>query len=95
MNTAKVITLTIGFTGQAFFFLRFFFQWLYTEKHKRSMIPEIFWYFSLLGGIFLLVYAILKKDIVFIVGQSTGTFIYLRNIYYLRREKRQKDLYAD
>jgi lipid-A-disaccharide synthase-like uncharacterized protein len=95
MITAKVVTLTIGFTGQIFFFLRFFFQWLYTEKHKRSMIPEIFWYFSLLGGIFLLIYAILKKDIVFIVGQSTGTFIYLRNIYYLRREKRQKDLYAD
>ena len=95
MISAKTITLAIGFAGQALFFLRFFFQWLYTEKHKRSMIPEIFWYFSLLGGIFLLVYAILKKDIVFIVGQSTGTFIYLRNIYYLRREKRQKDLYAD
>lgn len=88
MQYAKAITLTIGFTGQALFFLRFFFQWLYSERQKKSVIPEIFWYFSLFGGILLLIYAILRGDIVFIVGQSTGSFIYLRNIYFLRRERR-------
>jgi lipid-A-disaccharide synthase-like uncharacterized protein len=86
--SAKTITLAIGFAGQALFFLRFFFQWLHSEREKRSVIPEIFWYFSLGGGLLLLVYAILRQDIVFIVGQSTGTFIYLRNIYFLRRERR-------
>jgi lipid-A-disaccharide synthase-like uncharacterized protein len=88
MISAKVITLTIGFTGQTLFFMRFFFQWLYSERQKKSVIPEVFWYLSLGGGFFLLIYAILRKDIVFIVGQSTGTFIYLRNIYFLRRERR-------
>ena len=93
MISAKVITLIIGFTGQAFFFLRFFFQWLHSERQKKSVIPEIFWYLSLLGGFFLLIYAILRKDIVFIIGQSTGTFIYLRNIYFLRRERRKNRVY--
>src|SRR5512133_1945593 len=89
MLSSKVITLTIGFAGQTLFFLRFFFQWLHSEKQKKSVIPEIFWYLSLFGGLLLLVYAILRQDIVFIVGQSTGTFIYLRNIYFLRRERRK------
>ena len=50
-------------------------------------IPVSFWYFSLFGGILLLVYAILKKDIVFIVGQCTGSVIYLRNPYFIHRQK--------
>jgi lipid-A-disaccharide synthase-like uncharacterized protein len=97
MNYVKILTLTIGFAGQSLFFLRFFFQWMHSEKEKKSVIPEIFWYLSIVGGLLLLVYAILRKDIVFIVGQSTGTFIYLRNIYFLRRERRKarrKDEFA-
>jgi lipid-A-disaccharide synthase-like uncharacterized protein len=102
MMSAKTITLIIGFSGQTLFFLRFFFQWLSSEKERKSVIPEIFWYFSLSGGILLLVYAILRQDIVFIVGQATGMFIYLRNIYFIRRERRKAmrrkvivDPYAD
>lgn len=89
MMSSKVAMLTIGFAGQTLFFLRFFFQWLHSEKLKKSVIPEIFWYLSLGGGTLLLVYAIMRQDIVFIVGQSTGTFIYLRNIYFIRRERRK------
>lgn len=89
MISSKAVMLTIGFAGQTFFFLRFFFQWLHSEKLKKSVIPEIFWYLSLGGGTLLLIYAILRQDIVFIVGQSTGTFIYLRNIYFIRRERRK------
>jgi len=81
------LMLVIGFTGQFFFFMRFFLQWLYSEKYKKSIIPVAFWYFSLLGSVFLLTYAIMRKDIVFIVGQSTGMFIYARNLYFIYREK--------
>lgn len=89
MNHAKILALTIGFSGQTLFFLRFFFQWLHSEKQKKSVIPEVFWYLSLVGGFLLMIYAILRRDTVFIVGQSTGSFIYLRNIYLLRRERRK------
>lgn len=97
LYSSKAITLTIGFAGQTLFFLRFFFQWLHSEKLKKSVIPEIFWYLSLGGGFLLLIYAIMREDIVFIVGQSTGTFIYLRNIYFIRRERRKarKKIIAD
>lgn len=78
--------LIIGFLGQAFFFSRFLVQWLASERAGRSVIPMAFWYFSLLGGGTLLAYAIHVGDPVFIVGQSTGTFIYLRNLYFRLHE---------
>ena len=79
--------LAIGFLGQAFFFFFFFWQWVVSEREKRSVIPVSFWYFSLLGSFFLLAYAILRRDIVFIVGQSTGSVIYVRNLYLIQRER--------
>jgi lipid-A-disaccharide synthase-like uncharacterized protein len=79
--------LAVGFVGQAFFFSRFFVQWIASERAGRSVIPMSFWYFSLLGGATLLVYAIHLGDPVFIVGQSTGALIYLRNLYFRIREE--------
>lgn len=85
----EILILVIGFAGQSMFFMRFFIQWLYSEKHQRSLIPKAFWYFSLAGSALLLTYAIIKKDPVFIVGQSTGFIIYTRNLVLIKREKTQ------
>ena len=90
MSKTSITILVVGFAGQALFFMRFFVQWLHSEKHRRSLIPTAFWYFSLGGSCLLLIYAILRRDIVFIVGQSTGFLIYARNIYLISREKREK-----
>ena len=79
--------LAIGFLGQGFFFMRFFWQWIVSEKEKKSVIPIAFWYFSLLGSLFLLIYAVLRRDIVFMVGQSTGFIIYTRNLDLIHKEK--------
>ena len=81
--------LTIGIIGQSLFFMRFFWQWIVSEKEKRSVIPVNFWYFSLFGSFFLLIYAVLRRDIVFIIGQSTGLIIYVRNLFLIQREKRK------
>ena len=88
----ETIWLGIGLLGQGLFFMRFFVQWLASEKQGRSVIPTAFWYFSILGGLTLLAYAIWRRDPVFILGQSTGLFIYLRNIFFLYKEKREKQL---
>ena len=80
----------MGFSGQALFFMRFLVQWLYSEKHHCSLIPISFWYFSLGGSFLLLLYAISRKDIVFVLGQSGGFFIYLRNLYLIYQERREK-----
>lgn len=79
--------IVIGLIGQIFFFMRFFWQWIVSEKAQRSVIPVNFWYFSLIGSCFLLAYAILRRDIVFIIGQSTGLIIYARNLFLIQREK--------
>jgi lipid-A-disaccharide synthase-like uncharacterized protein len=78
----------LGFAGQALFFMRFFVQWLYSEKHRRSMIPTSFWYFSIGGSFLLLIYAILRRDIVFTVGQATGFLIYFRNLWLIAHERK-------
>jgi lipid-A-disaccharide synthase-like uncharacterized protein len=82
------IWLAIGFLGQALFSCRFIVQWLVSEREGRSVIPRAFWYFSLLGGMTLLIYAVHKQDPVFIVGQAGGVFIYSRNLYFVWRAQR-------
>jgi lipid-A-disaccharide synthase-like uncharacterized protein len=64
-------------------------QWLSSEREKRSVVPRSFWYFSLGGSLMLLVYAIYKQDIVFTIGQSSGLFIYVRNLQLIRNESKR------
>lgn len=80
--------IIIGFAGQVFFFSRFLVQWIASEKAKRSVIPNAFWYLSVLGGSILLIYAIHRRDPVFISGQLVGLLVYFRNLYFLHRGKK-------
>jgi len=79
--------LILGLMGQALFSMRFLIQWIHSEKHKKSVIPTAFWYFSLAGGLTLLSYAILRQDPVFIIGQGMGLFVYIRNLMLIRKEQ--------
>ena len=79
------IMVVVGFAGQGLFAMRFILQWLSSEKQAKSVIPVAFWYFSIGGGSVLLLYAIWRKDPVIICGQGLGLFIYLRNLYFVRR----------
>ena len=87
--TSSSIWLVVGFVGQAVFVGRFLLQWLYSEYQKRSVVPMAFWYASLIGGAILLAYAIYKRDPVFIVGQAGGFLVYLRNLQWRLRERRE------
>ena len=90
MTLVDKVWLIIGLGAQGLFSMRFIIQWLYSEKHRKSMIPDVFWYFSLTGGLTLLAYAIHKRDPVFILGQTTGALIYARNIYFIQKERLQR-----
>ena len=76
-----------GLLGQICFSLRFIVQWIQSEKAKKSVIPVSFWYFSMLGGTVLFIYAIYKKDIVFTIGQGAGLIVYARNLVLIARHK--------
>ena len=80
------IMIIVGFAGQGLFAMRFIIQWLSSEKQAKSVIPIAFWYFSIGGGGVLLLYAIWRQDPVIICGQGLGLFIYLRNLYFIRRD---------
>ena len=78
--------IALGLFAQFLFFMRFFVQWVVSERKKQSTIPVSFWYFSIAGSILLLIYSIYRKDIVFILGQSVGSFIYARNLILISRK---------
>lgn len=75
--------LGIGFLGQALFSARFLAQWVASERQRKSVVPPVFWYFSLGGGLTLLAYAVHRWDPVFIVGQAAGLVVYARNLYFI------------
>jgi lipid-A-disaccharide synthase-like uncharacterized protein len=80
--------IILGLIGQAMFTMRFFLQWIASERKKESVIPVSFWYFSLGGGLILLSYAIHRMDPVFILAYLPGNFIYFRNLYFIRKRKK-------
>ena len=90
VSTVELVWLTVGFIAQAMFSMRFIIQWIASERVKRSIVPEAFWYFSLAGGALLFAYAIYRLDPVFMLGQGMGLLIYIRNIQLIRNGKRDE-----
>lgn len=82
--------LVLGFVGQIVFGARFLVQWIASERKKESYIPVVFWYLSITGGLILLVYAISRKDPVFILGQTTGCIVYGRNLRLIYKKRKSE-----
>ena len=81
--------VVLGFVAQAFFTMRFVVQWIASERARKSVMPVAFWFFSIGGGVLLLVYALYRKDPVFIAGQSLWLVVYARNLYFIIVNGRQ------
>jgi lipid-A-disaccharide synthase-like uncharacterized protein len=77
--------IAVGLLGQALFSARFLVQWIVSERRQQSVVPRQFWYFSVGGGVMLLIYAIYRHDPVFILGQGAGLVVYARNLYFIHR----------
>lgn len=88
--TVEKVWLAIGLFAQLMFSMRFIVQWVASERARRSIVPEAFWYFSVLGGAMLLAYAIYRMDPVFILGQGMGLLIYARNIQFIMQHRREQ-----
>ena len=81
--------VVLGFVAQFFFTMRFVVQWIASERARKSVIPVAFWFFSIGGGVLLLVYALYRRDPVFIAGQALGLVVYIRNLYFIIVSGRQ------
>lgn len=83
----KNLWIVIGMIGQLIFAARFVVQWIASERKKESHVPILFWYLSLGGSVILLTYAIHRRDPVFIVGQTTGFIVYIRNLMLIYKKR--------
>lgn len=69
-----------GTLAQIVFISRFFYQWIFSEKEKESILPLGFWIISTVGSLMIFTYAIARLDPVLFAAHSFGIFVYLRNI---------------
>jgi lipid-A-disaccharide synthase-like uncharacterized protein len=69
-----------GIVAQVIFISRFFYQWIYSENRKESILPLGFWIISICGSSMNLIYGIFRLDPVLVAAHSLGMFVYLRNI---------------
>jgi lipid-A-disaccharide synthase-like uncharacterized protein len=79
--------LAFGLVAQLFFTARFLVQWISSERAGKSVVPLAFWFFSMGGGLMTLVYGIVKREPVIIVGQALATIIYIRNIMLIMKDR--------
>ena len=78
----------VGWTGNVLFTSRFFVQWWATERHRRVVIPDAFWWLSLAGSGCLLVYGFYQRDSVFIFAYLFTWIPYIRNLIIGHRATR-------
>ncbi|HEY0235355.1 MAG TPA: lipid-A-disaccharide synthase N-terminal domain-containing protein [Afipia sp.] len=81
--------LAFGLIAQLFFTARFLVQWISSERAGKSVIPMAFWFFSMGGGIMTLIYGIVKREPIIILGQALATIIYVRNIMLIVKNHKQ------
>jgi lipid-A-disaccharide synthase-like uncharacterized protein len=80
--------LMFGILAQMTFAARFLVQWIASERAKASVVPLSFWFLSIAGGLMTLIYGLVKREPIIIMGQALSTFIYLRNVVLIFRKRR-------
>jgi lipid-A-disaccharide synthase-like uncharacterized protein len=79
--------LAFGLLAQLLFGARFLVQWISSERAGKSVVPMAFWFFSIGGGLMTLVYGIVKREPVIIIGQLLSNVIYVRNIMLIVKNR--------
>ena len=79
--------LAFGLVAQLLFGSRFLVQWISSERAGRSVVPMAFWFLSIGGGLMTLIYGIVRREPVIILGQALPTIIYTRNIMLILKHR--------
>ncbi len=78
MNEYAVYAL--GFFAQSLFGSRLVIQWIQSERKGKVVSPTIFWILSLMASFLFLLYGVLRRDPVILIGQTFSYYIYIRNL---------------
>ena len=81
--------LAFGLVAQLFLTARFLVPWISSERAGKSVIPMAFWFFSMGGGVMTLIYGVVKREPIIILGQALATIIYIRNIMLIVKNHKQ------
>jgi lipid-A-disaccharide synthase-like uncharacterized protein len=79
--------MVLGFIGNALFSMRFFVQWVASERQGESVIPVSFWYWSIAGSALMCLYFVFRRDPVGILAYLPNSLIYIRNLMLIRKRK--------
>lgn len=78
MNEYAVYAL--GFFAQSLFGSRLVIQWVQSERQGKVVSPTVFWVLSLIASFLFLMYGVLRRDPVILIGQTLSYYIYIRNL---------------
>jgi len=81
------VALLIGGAGQLLLNFRYLYQWYFSEKAQRSLLPLGFWIISAIASMMVVYYGVMHNEPVLLVAQGMGFVVYLRNIYFALRTR--------
>lgn len=89
-ESARVGTgwLFFGLAAQAIFLLCLLGQWIATRRGRRLVLPSAVIYLGLVATVMLLIYASVRRDLVFTVGQLVNMMIGFRLLEIVERFNR-------
>lgn len=79
-DNVSLFWMVWGTVAQLVFISRFYYQWIYSENKKESVLPLGFWVISTTGSLMIFTYSISRLDPVLFAAHSFGLFVYIRNI---------------
>lgn len=85
-TTWDLILVSFGVVAQLIFLGRWLVQWIASERRGESHVPQMFWWLSLAGATMLLIYFVLRREPVGVMGQLFGWVVYSRNLYLISRK---------
>lgn len=78
----------LGLLPSIFFFLRFFIQWIRSEKRKQSIVDSTFWQLSLYGNVLLTLHYFIQLQYLFLMIQVINIGISWRNLNLIKDKKK-------
>ena len=80
MESLRPILYPLGLLPLIPFALRFWVQWIYSERLGRSAVPRLFWQLSLLGNLLLCLHYFIQVQFPFALVQAIAAVISWRNL---------------
>ncbi len=79
----------IGYLSGIAFGVRFFWQWIASEVHKKSHVPRIFWHISLTGNVLLMVHSFIQIQYHVCITQACIMTIAWRHLNLLHEQDKR------